>query len=80
MLAGSGIGGSRVEEEVRGTVVCWDMVVFCFFFVFSVLVFSLVLDGSGKREVVVEMGSITRKEREKFVTMLFCHLDYLYLL
>lgn len=26
MLAGSGIGGSRVEEEVRGTVVCWDMV------------------------------------------------------
>lgn len=25
MLAGSGIGGSRVEEEVRGTVVCWDM-------------------------------------------------------
>lgn len=33
------MGGSRVEEEVRGTVVCWDMVslgflgfVFCFFF------------------------------------------------
>lgn len=26
------MGGSRVEEEVRGTVVCWDMVVFfCFF-------------------------------------------------
>lgn len=28
------MGGSRVEEEVRGTVVCWDMVVFFFFFVF----------------------------------------------
>lgn len=29
------MGGSRVEEEVRGTVVCWDMV-FWFFFVFGV--------------------------------------------
>lgn len=26
------MGGSRVEEEVRGTVVCWDMVVFFVFF------------------------------------------------
>lgn len=27
------MGGSRVEEEARGTVVCWDMVFlgFCFF-------------------------------------------------
>lgn len=24
------MGGSRVEEEVRGTVVCWDMVVLVF--------------------------------------------------
>lgn len=26
------MGGSRVEEEVRGTVVCWDMVFFGFLF------------------------------------------------
>lgn len=26
------MGGSRVEEEVRGTVVCWDMVFFGFSF------------------------------------------------
>lgn len=60
------MGGSRVEEEVRGTVVCWDMV--SWGFVFFGFCFSLVLDGGGWKEggrEVVEMGSITRKEREK---------------
>lgn len=62
------MGGSRVEEEVRGTVVCWDMVSWGFVFFFFGVCFSLVLDGGGKREggrEVVEMGSITRKERER---------------
>lgn len=56
------MGGSRVEEEVRGTVVCWDMV----FWVFWGLFFFGVGWGwkEGGREVV-EMGSITRREREK---------------
>lgn len=31
------MGGSRVEEEVRGTVVCWDMVVFFLFFSLSLM-------------------------------------------
>lgn len=69
------MGGSRVEEEVRGTVVCWDMVVVFFFSLFSVL------DGSGKREGGGGDGiDYEKRERERFVTMLFCHLDYLYLL
>lgn len=40
------MGGSRVEEEVRGTVVCWDMV----FLVFFGVCFSLVLDGGWLEE------------------------------
>lgn len=67
MLAGSGIGGSRVEEEARGTVVCWDMV-FWGFLGFLVCVFSLVLErgreggkeGGGGDEIDYE-----KRERER---------------
>lgn len=31
------MGGSRVEEEVRGTVVCWDMVFLVFLFCLSLV-------------------------------------------
>lgn len=58
------MGGSRVEEEVRGTVVCWDMVSWGFVF-FSVFVFLWCWMGVERGREVVEMGSITRKERER---------------
>lgn len=61
------MGGSRVEEEVRGTVVCWDMVFWVFVFFFRGLFFLWCWrEGGreGKREVV-EIVSITRRERER---------------
>lgn len=56
------MGGSRVEEEVRGTVVCWDMVFWGFVF-FSF--FGVGWGGLNRGREVVEMGSITRRERER---------------
>lgn len=56
------MGGSRVEEEVRGTVVCWDMV---FWFLFFVFLWCWMRGGWNRGREVVEMGSITRRERER---------------
>lgn len=59
------MGGSRVEEEVRGTVVCWDMVFWVFWGGFFFSFFGV---GWGWKEggrEVVETGSITRRERER---------------
>lgn len=59
------MGGSRVEEEVRGTVVCWDMAFLVFWgFVFLWCWMGVERGREGGREVV-EMRSITRKERER---------------
>lgn len=74
------MGGSRVEEEVRGTVVCWDMV-FCVLFFRGWLSLWCWMGVERGREGGGGNGiDYEKREREKFVTMLFCHLDYLYLL
>lgn len=71
------MGGSRVEEEVRGTVVCWDMIVWVSWGLFFFGVGWGWKEGGRwwKWDRLRE-----KRERERFVTMLFCHLDYLYLL
>lgn len=57
------MGGSRVEEEVRGTVVCWDMVFLVFLFCLSLVLDEGWLEereGSGGNGIDYE-----KRERER---------------